>query len=80
MNQLNIVNYRYSPLYFVMAKKTTLEMKVQSVRLPARIWSIVRNLANKNYRSLNNQILKIFEDWLVEHGYMEENERSKFDE
>jgi len=63
-----------------MAKIPKTEMRVLSVRLPDRIWNIVRHLANKNYRSLNNQILKIFEDWLVEHGYMEETERTKFDE
>lgn len=63
-----------------MAKIPKTEMRVLSVRLPDRIWNIVRHLANKNYRSLNNQILKIFEDWLVEHGYMEETEHTKFDE
>lgn len=63
-----------------MAKIPKTEMRVLSVRLPDRIWNIVRHLANKNYRSLNNQILKIFEDWLLEHGYMEETERTKFDE
>ena len=63
-----------------MAKIPKTEMRVLSVRLPDRIWNIVRHLANKNYRSLNNQILKIFEDWFVEHGYMEETERTKFDE
>ncbi|MCK5331592.1 MAG: Arc family DNA-binding protein [Candidatus Marinimicrobia bacterium] len=63
-----------------MAKIPKTEMRVLSVRLPVRIWNIVRHLANKNYRSLNNQILKIFEDWFVEHGYMEETERTKFDE
>ena len=57
-----------------------IEMRVLSVRMPVRIWNIIKHLANKNYRSLNNQILKIFEDWLVEHGYMEETERTKFDE
>ena len=70
----------YLWLYLVMVKKTTHEMRVLSVRLPARIWTVVRHLANKNYRSLNNQILKIFEDWLTEHGYMEDAERTKFDE
>ncbi len=63
-----------------MTKIPKTEMRVLSVRLPVRIWNIVKQLANKNYRSLNNQILKIFEDWLVEHGYMEETERTKFDE
>jgi hypothetical protein len=66
-------------LYFVMTAKKSTGMIIHSIRLPEKIWKIVRRLANNHYRSLNNQILKIFEDWLVEHGYMEDSDRSRFD-
>ncbi|RMF08686.1 MAG: Arc family DNA-binding protein [Candidatus Neomarinimicrobiota bacterium] len=60
-------------------KKTT-EMKVHSVRLPVRVWTIMRRLANQNYRSLNNQVLKIVEDWMVDRGYLEDSERTTFED
>lgn len=63
-----------------MVKKKIMEMRVHSVRLPERIWVIVGRLAKGNYRSLNNQILKIFEDWLVDRGYIEDSERVKFED
>lgn len=66
-------------LYYVMSAKKSTGMIIHSIRLPEKVWKIVRRLANSHYRSLNNQILKIFEDWLVEHGYIEESERSRFD-
>ena len=33
--------------------------------------------ADKNYRSLNSQLLKIIEDWLVDLDFMNDNERTK---
>ncbi|NOZ75910.1 MAG: hypothetical protein GXO90_11160 [FCB group bacterium] len=60
--------------------KKTNEMRVHSVRLPLRIWTIMRKLANQNYRSLNNQFLKIVEDWMVDRGYLEDSERTTFDD
>lgn len=60
--------------------KKTNEMRVHSIRLPLRIWTIMRKLANKNYRSLNNQFLKIVEDWMVDRGYLEDSERTTFDD
>ncbi len=41
---------------------------------------MMRRLANQNYRSLNNQFLKIIEDWMVDRGYMEDSERTTFDQ
>ena len=49
---------------------------IKSVRLPERIWHYLKKNADKNYRSLNSQLLKIVEDWLVEHDFMENKDRT----
>ena len=62
-----------------MARKKETDYSVSSIRLPDRMWKILRQLASQGYRSLNNQILKIFEVWLVERGLLENSERTKID-
>ena len=64
-------------LYSNVTAKKTSNMVIHSIRLPERNWTVIRQLADRNYRSLNNQVLKMIEDWLVDRGYMEENERSQ---
>ena len=57
--------------------KNIIKQSIKSVRLPDSIWMILKKNANKNYRSLNSHLLKIIEDWLVDHDYINENERTK---
>tara|TARA_B100000686_G_scaffold295695_1_gene326773 strand:- start:616 stop:801 length:186 start_codon:yes stop_codon:yes gene_type:complete len=49
---------------------------IKSIRLPDRIWHYLKKNADKNYRSLNSQLLKIVEDWLVDHDFMENKDRT----
>ena len=49
---------------------------IKSIRLPDRIWHYLRKNADKNYRSLNSQLLKIVEDWLVDHDFIENKDRT----
>ena len=57
--------------------KNIKKQSMKSIRLPDVIWVILKKIANKNYRSLNSQLLKIIEDWLVDHDYIVNNERTK---
>ena len=57
--------------------KSIIKQSIKSIRLPDKIWSMLKKNADKNYRSLNSQLLKIIEDWLVDHDYMNDNERTK---
>ncbi len=50
---------------------------IKSIRLPDKIWSILKRVSDKNYRTLNSQLLKIIEDWLVDHDYIINEERTK---
>ena len=59
-----------------MEKKSSKQV-IKSIRLPEKIWHYLRKNADKNYRSLNSQLLKIIEDWLVEHDFMTERDRTK---
>ena len=61
-----------------MSKDVT-KLVIKSIRLPDRIWSLLKKNADKNYRTLNSQILKIIEDWLVDHDFIEHNDRTKND-
>ena len=58
-----------------MDKKSSKQV-IKSIRLPEKIWYYLKRNADKNYRSLNSQILKIVEDWLVDHDFIENNERT----
>ena len=49
---------------------------IKSIRLPEKIWHYLKRNADKNYRSLNSQLLKIIEDWLVDHDFMENKDRT----
>ena len=49
---------------------------IKSIRLPDKIWHYLKKNADKNYRSLNSQLLKIIEDWLVEHDFIENKDRT----
>ena len=52
---------------------------IKSIRLPENIWNTLKDTSERNYRTLNSQILKILEDWLVEHNFITEEERYKND-
>jgi len=58
-------------------KKKSSKQVIKSIRLPEKIWHYLKKNADKNYRSLNSQLLKIIEDWLVDHDFMNNNERTK---
>ncbi|MFQ6674363.1 MAG: hypothetical protein ACE5GH_06225 [Fidelibacterota bacterium] len=52
-------------------------MSVRSIRLSNRVWEKLQKAADRSYRTLNSQVARVIEDWLVEHGIMEDSERSK---
>ena len=58
-------------------KNNTSKQLIKSIRLPDSIWSMLRKISDKNYRTLNSQLLKIIEDWLVDHDYMVNENRTK---
>lgn len=58
-----------------MRNKTSKQV-IKSVRLPEMIWRLLKKNADKNYRTLNSQILKIVEDWLVDHDFIKNNDRT----
>ena len=58
-----------------MDKKSSKQV-IKSIRLPEKIWYYLKRNADKNYRSLNSQILKIVEDWLVDHDFIENSDRT----
>ena len=57
--------------------KNIKKQSIKSIRLPDVIWIMLKKIANKNYRSLNSQLLKIIEDWLVEHDFISDSDRTK---
>jgi len=57
-------------------KKKSSNQVIKSIRLPEKIWHYLKKNADKNYRSLNSQLLKIIEDWLVDHDFIENKDRT----
>ena len=60
-----------------MAKQEIQKTRVRSVRLPEKIWDLIAKVSASEYRSTNEQILKLIEDYLVERGEMQEGERKQ---
>jgi len=60
-----------------MARQKEEESRNRSIRLPVRLWEILLDLANKEYRSLNAQVWMMLEDWLVERGNLKEEDRRR---
>ena len=58
-------------------KNSTSKQIIKSIRLPDSIWSTLRKISDKNYRTLNSQLLKMIEDWLIDHDYMANDDRTK---
>ena len=53
---------------------------VRSIRIPEKIWNLLKRISSSGYRPVNSQLIKVLEDWLIDHGYMNHEERSKFEE
>jgi hypothetical protein len=64
-------------LHYVMVKKNSESQSIKSIRLPDKIWNLLKRTSARRYRTMNSQILMIIEDWLVEHGYIEEVDRTR---
>jgi len=56
--------------------KKSLKQVIKSIRLPENIWYLLKRNADRNYRTLNSQLLKIIEDWLVDHDFIKNNDRT----
>ena len=63
-----------------MVRKKSDKYIVRSVRIPEKIWNLLKRISSSGYRSVNSQLIKILEDWLIEHEYIANEERSKFDD
>ena len=60
-----------------MGRKKSEETKVHGIRLPVRLWEVLRKISKTEYRSLNAMIWKVVEDWLVEHGHIKDKDRTR---
>ena len=63
-----------------MVRKKSEKYIVRSIRIPEKIWDLLKRISSSGYRPVNSQLIKVLEDWLVEHGYISNKERSKFED
>ena len=63
-----------------MVKDKSEKYIVRSIRIPGKIWSLLKQISSSGYRPVNSQLIKVLEDWLVEHNYMKNEDRSKFED
>lgn len=62
-----------------MQAKQTPAMSIRSIRLSNKVWEKLQKAADRSYRTLNSQVARILEDWLVESGILSDSERSKLE-
>lgn len=53
------------------------ETRVRSIRLPSQIWQLLGKASAEEYRSVNGQIQKLIEDFLIARGHMTDADRKK---
>jgi hypothetical protein len=58
-----------------MGRKKREPTSTWAVRLPNRLWNIIGKSADDRKRSKNSHMWHILEDWLVENGYLKDEER-----
>ena len=63
-----------------MVKDKSEKYIVRSIRIPGKIWNLLKQISSSGYRPVNSQLIKVLEDWLVEHDYMQNEQRSKFED
>ena len=61
----------------VMGRRKRENTAVISVRLPERIVSKLEEVAEKNFRTRNDQVWAILETWLIENGFIGEDDRKR---
>ena len=61
--------------YIVDKMTTQIKRKSEpkSIRFPVYLWEKVREVAEKESRSINWQLIKITKDWLIERGYLDKD-------
>ena len=60
-----------------MGRKKREETRIRGIRLPERLWKLLGSGSKEEGRSVNAQIWKIVEDWLVDNNYMKVDERKR---
>ena len=55
----------------------TKETRVRSVRLPTKVWDDLQVACRKEYRTPNQMIQMLIENWLVENKYMKDEHRKR---
>lgn len=60
-----------------MGRPKTEESRPRSIRLPSRIWKMLTHASAEEYRSVNEQVQKLIEDFLVKKGYMSDKDRKR---
>ena len=60
-----------------MGRPKSEKTRTRSIRLPDRVWDLLAEASSKEYRNINEQMLKLAEDFLVEKGYMKDKDRKQ---
>jgi len=60
-----------------MGRKKREETRIRGIRLPERLWKLLGTGSKEEGLTVNAQIWKIFEDWLVDNQYLKEDERKR---
>lgn len=60
-----------------MGRKKREETTPVTIRLPKRLVKIIDEVAEENHRFRNGQIWSIIEEWLINNGYMEKDNRKR---
>ncbi len=60
-----------------MGRKKREEARIRGIRLPERLWNLLDKGSKKEGRTVNAQIWKIVEDWLVDRNYLKEDQRKR---
>ena len=60
-----------------MAKPIKDKTRARAIRLPEHVWGLLAEESAENYRTVNGQMLKLVEDFLVDKGRMTDKDRKQ---
>ncbi|MBT5212608.1 MAG: hypothetical protein HOK35_17040 [Cytophagia bacterium] len=60
-----------------MVRPKAAETRARAIRLPEHVWDLLAEESALEYRNVNEQVLKLVEDFLVIKGRMTDEDRKK---
>ena len=60
-----------------MGRKRLEPARIRSLKLPVRLWNLLKKASDNSDQTVNNLMWRMIEDWLCENGYLKDEDRKR---